>query len=132
MAANRSPSKCRILIVDDDHVVLALMQDFLQGAGYPIEFAADALYATGLAIRQRPALVLLDIQLPGGNGLTVLKRLKSNTHTQNIPVIVVSASEDPTMSRQVTELGAAAYLSKPITRTDLLTVVDQVLNPQQG
>jgi CheY-like chemotaxis protein len=130
MSASRHPSKCRILIVDDDHVFLSLMKEFLQSAGYPVEFAANALYATGLAIQQRPALVLLDVQLPGGNGLTVLKRLKSNTHTQIIPVIVVSASDDPTMSRQVTELGAAAYLSKPITRADLLTTIEHVLNPQ--
>ena len=122
-----------ILIVDDDQVFLALVKAFLQDAGHRLEFAADGLYATGLAIRQRPNLILLDIQLPGGDGLTVLKRLKSNTHTRNIPVIVVSASENSgAVSNQVTALGAAAYLSKPITRADLLAAIEQALNPQPG
>ena len=73
---------------------------------------------------------MLDIQLPGGNGLTVLKRLKSNVHTQNIPVIVVNASDDPTtMSRQVTELGAAGYLAKPLRGADLLAAIEHLLDP---
>jgi DNA-binding NarL/FixJ family response regulator len=56
----------------------------------------------------------------------------SSCSTSSFQVIVVSASDDPTMSRQGTELGAAAYLSKPITRTDLLTAIEQVANPQPG
>lgn len=132
MSKNRKSTSCRILIVDDDHVFLTLVQGLLQGTGHRLEFAADALQATGLAIRERPDLILLDLQLPGGDGLTILKRLKSNSHTRNIPVVIVSASDPSIASSEASQLGAAAYLSKPITRAGLLATIEQVLDSKQG
>jgi CheY-like chemotaxis protein len=119
--------------VDDDHVFLTLVQGLLQGTGHRLKFAADALQATSLAIRERPDLVLLDLQLPGGDGLTILKRLKSNSHTRNIPVVIYISASDPNIaSSEASQLGAAAYLPKPITRAGLLATIEQVLNSRQG
>jgi CheY-like chemotaxis protein len=85
-----------------------------------------------MAIRERPTLILLDILMPGGDGLTLLKRLKGNTHTQKIPVVIISAFKDPAAaSAQGKALGAAAYLSKPITRADLMTAIEQALHQGQ-
>ena len=107
------------------------MKGFLQNTGHRVDFAADALQATGLAIRDRPDLVLLDIQLPGGDGLTVLKRLKSNAHTRNIPVIIISASDPVPFPHRWRSLARRPTFRNRLP-VDLLATIEQVQNLQEG
>jgi len=104
----------KILIADDDRVTLETLGAQLRGAGFQILTAMDAMQAFMVAQRSAPDAVLLDIQMPGGTGLDTLKRLRTSTKTQAIPVIAISGLKDPEMSKRVLALGAAEFLPKPV------------------
>jgi len=82
----------RILVVDDDTDTVQLLTGLLQTAGYTVLAALDPNQALMQAQRERPALILTDILMPAGGGLSVLKRLKMSAKTGTIPIIVVTAS----------------------------------------
>jgi CheY-like chemotaxis protein len=104
----------KILIADDDRVTLETLGAQLRGAGFQILTAMDAMQAFMVAQRSAPDAVLLDIQMPGGTGLDTLKRLRTSSKTQAIPVIAISGLQDPEMSKRVLALGAAEFLPKPV------------------
>jgi CheY-like chemotaxis protein len=104
----------KILIADDDRVTLETLGAQLRGAGFQILTAMDAMQAFMVAQRSAPDAVLLDIQMPGGTGLDTLKRLRTSSKTQAIPVIAISGLKDPEMSKRVLALGAAEFLPKPV------------------
>ena len=85
------------------------------------------MQAFSIAIRTGPAAVLLDMNMPSGTGLEVLKRLKNSSKTHEIPVIVVSGSIDEKTAGVVKELGAMDYLPKPVDFDKLLQALHRVL-----
>lgn len=103
-----------ILLAEDDRVTLETLAAKLQGVGYQVVTAMDAMQAVMVAQRQALDAVLLDIQMPGGTGLDALKRLRASTKTQLIPVIVISGSDVPDASDRARALGAAEFLPKPV------------------
>ena len=113
----------KILIVEDDQDTRQLLRIRLEANGYEIAFAADAVTALRVARDERPDLVLLDMGLPGGDGVVVMERLKSFPALESIPVIVVSAREPETTEARATEAGARAFLQKPIDMDALLAAV---------
>jgi DNA-binding response OmpR family regulator len=92
-----------------------------------VVFAVDALQTFMVALRSTPDLILLDINMPGGTGIGVLKRLRVSNKTQQIPVIVVSSDEKPTTEAMARELGAADSLHKPVDEQRLSDFVHRVL-----
>jgi two-component system cell cycle response regulator len=104
----------KILVADDDKVTLDTLGAQLRGAGFQVITAMDAMQAFMAAQRGAPDAVVLDIQMPGGTGLDTLKRLRSSTKTQAIPVIVISALLDPEMGKRVLALGAVEFFPKPV------------------
>jgi CheY-like chemotaxis protein len=80
----------------------------------------DTVQATGIALREKPRLILTDIGLPGGSGLILLDRLRANVHTNGIPTIVVTAQTKPGLEAMVRAKGAVAFLQKPIEKKVLL------------
>lgn len=98
---------------DDDRVTLETLGAQLRGAGYQVVTAMDAMQAFMMAQRTGPDVVLRDIQMPGGTGLDTLKRLRTSTKTQNIPVVVVSALPGP-VGKQALALGAVDFFPKPV------------------
>src|SRR5438445_4607523 len=102
-----------ILVADDDRVLAQLLSSRLSKANYSVVVSYDAMHAFMAALRLAPAAVILDINMPGGSGLEVLKRLKSSTKTSLIPVIVLSGSVDPAEQQNVLNLGADEFLAKP-------------------
>ena len=80
-----------------------------------------------LALHERPALVLLDIQLPGIDGFEVLRRLRLHPATRDIPVVAVSANAMPADREKAARAGFADYVTKPIDLAQLLAVVDAQL-----
>jgi len=102
---------------------------FLKSKGFESIFAVDALQAGMAALRSDPQLILLDINMPGGTGIEVLKRLRMSTKTQHIPVIVVSGEENPETEATVRGLGAVAFLRKPVEQEQLCAAVDSALHP---
>jgi signal transduction histidine kinase/ActR/RegA family two-component response regulator len=117
----------RIVLIDDDRPSLDLLTAYLSGAEFSVATARDG--AAGLASVRRtvPAAVLLDIRLPGIDGWEVLKRLKDDPVTRDVPVIIVSIVDEKPRGAA---LGAAAYLVKPVSRDDLFTALAAVGLPR--
>ncbi len=122
--------KKTILIVDDSAETRLLLSAHLK-AHYRTVFAADALQAISVALKERPDAILLDLGLPGGNGLIVLQRLQSNTSLGCIPVIIVSADNPRMAEARTIEAGAVAFLQKPVDHNKLIAVVQEAVGMAQ-
>jgi len=119
--------KKTILIVDDNADTRLLFSARLRANQYHTVFAADALQAISVARKEQPDAILLDLGLPGGNGLLVLERLKTNASLSCIPVIIVS-SEDPQVAEaRAIQAGAVAFLQKPVDQDKLIASVQQAM-----
>ena len=103
------------------------MKTFLRDTNFFCLSAGDALQATGIAVREKPRIILLDIGLPGGDGVLLLERLRANTHTQGIPIVVATAQTAPNLEAKVRDKGASAFLKKPIDQQILLETLQRVL-----
>jgi len=104
----------KILIADDDRVTLETLGAQLRGVGFQVLTAMDAMQAFMVAQRSAPDAVLLDIQMPGGTGFDTLKRLRTSSKTQAIPVIAISGLKDPATGKRALTLGAAEFFPKPV------------------
>jgi CheY-like chemotaxis protein len=104
----------KVLVADDDPVTLETLGAQLRGLGYEVVTAMDAMQAFMLAQRSNPDAVLLDIQMPGGTGLDTLKRLRTSTKTQNIPVLAMSALPGAEPKARALALGALEFYPKPV------------------
>ncbi len=114
---------CKVLLVDDEPDIRKLAKLLLQRAGYEVLVAENGLEGLAKAEAAHPEVVLLDVMMPGMSGFDVLKRLKENAATQDIPVIIFSAlgaDRQINMSRQ---LGAESHLEKPYQAQQLLEQV---------
>ena len=116
-----------ILLADDDLVTLRLLTATLNHEGYRVVTAMDAMQAVMVAHRTVPDAILMDVMMPGGSGLQVLKRLKASTETQQIPIIAISSSADPTLPAQTVALGAEAFLQKPVDLVQLNELLRSLL-----
>ncbi len=96
----------------------------LLATGYDVAFAPDAGVAIGIALRERPDLILLDLILPVGDGIGVLERLKRNAELQAIPVIVLTVCDPKVHREQCLNLGALAFLQKPPDQALLVAIRD--------
>jgi two-component system, OmpR family, KDP operon response regulator KdpE len=114
--------KHNILIVDDDQDLLVGLSVWLRAAGYQITVAPDAGSAFHAAVEHMPDLILLDLGLPGRDGLAVLQRLKDSPSTAHIPVIVITA-RDGSNESTVLDAGAVAFYQKPIENAELLEAI---------
>lgn len=127
----------RILIVEDTPANMLLAGTILQSAGHTLLQAADAPQGLALAREHRPDLVLMDIQLPGMDGLAATRALKSDERTETIPVLALTAFAMKGDEERMRAAGCAAYVSKPLRYQLLLAAVDDLLmhdgvNNQEG
>jgi two-component system KDP operon response regulator KdpE len=104
----------KVLLIDDDPVLARVFSVQLRGAGYDVAVACDGVQSVGAVRRERPDLILLDIGLPGGDGYTVLKRLKAIVHLSAIPIIAVSGRAAETDRDRMLAAGADDYFQKPV------------------
>ena len=116
----------KVLIVDDDKELARGLGISLTASGYKVVIAQDAVMATSIARREQPDVVVLDLGLPGGDGFTVMERLRSNNSTSLIPVIILSARDISNEQRALSE-GALAYLQKPVQSAKLLATIEAAL-----
>lgn len=115
----------RILVVDDNPHVVDILGTYLREEGYGVLSALTSDEGLKLAILSRPELVLLDIALPGTNGIELLKRIRSVNPTTR--VIMVTGNSDPVLAREALELGALAYIDKPFDLAYLKRVIATAL-----
>ena len=118
----------KILVADDDRVMSQLICAIVREAGHAPIAAFDAMQALMFAMRPPlPAAIILDINMPGGTGLEALRKLKLNSRTTHIPVIVLSGSVELDMPQQVKTLGADEFLAKPINPELLALTLQRAL-----
>ena len=121
-------AKENILIVDDEEDVLELVRYNLEKNGYGTETACTGEEALTKASARLPDLILLDLMLPCIDGLEVCKKLKSNTKTQNIPVIMLTARGEEADIVTGLELGAEDYITKPFSPKVLVARVRRIFH----
>ena len=124
-----SPSRemMKILVADDDPLMVQLLRTGLRGQGWNVLVAADAMQVGMFAMNQAPDAILLDINMPGGTGVTALKRLKQSVKTSQIPVIVLSGTTDPEIPDTVRAMGAEAFLPKPVDLDEVIRLLRELL-----
>ena len=122
-----------ILVVEDNDKNRKLVRDVLTAKGYRLIEAETGEDGLRLAHEQRPALVLMDIQLPGIDGIETLRRLRADAATAAIPVIAVTASAMTQDRQKILAAGFDAYQSKPISIRPFVDLVREVLDrPARG
>jgi two-component system cell cycle response regulator DivK len=117
-----------ILIVEDNPKNLKLVRDTLQVTGYQTIEAETGEEGVRLARERRPALILMDIQLPGMNGVEALRQLRADPITSAIPVIAVTASVMTGDRTRIMAAGFNAFHGKPISVRQLLATVREILD----
>ncbi|MGB0911105.1 MAG: response regulator transcription factor [Nitrospirales bacterium] len=113
----------RILVVEDDENIVKALGVRLKSKGYDVVAAYDAVMGMQKAMEQTPDLILLDIMMPGGNGVTLAERLKNSTKTGTIPIIFLTASKQSDLRQQALSLGAIGFFEKPFDFDELLATV---------
>ena len=116
-----------ILIVEDNEKNMKLVRDVLQAKGYATVEAVTGEDGVRLAAERMPDMILMDIQLPGINGIEALRQLRTNPATAAIPAVAVTASVMQQDRKQITEAGFDAYVGKPINLKEFLETVRAVL-----
>jgi CheY-like chemotaxis protein len=121
-------SNVKVLIVDHDATNLRLARRVLESEGFDVCEATDAVSAFEVLKTCRPAMMVLDIQLPGMDGWELTRRLKSNFATREIPIIIVTAFGSIADRASAIAAGCVEFLEKPISSTDLPEVIRRHLN----
>ncbi len=121
-----------VLIIEDDDDIRGFAVRVLEMEGYAVLQAADGAAGLGLARRDPPSLVLLDLRLPDCDGWFVLSQLRSDAELSGVPVVMFTASAAVSQRSQALASGAAEYLVKPLSATDLRNAVRAVLQGERG
>ena len=133
MTDSHSPaSKKTIMVVDDTIEIVTLLKLILEREGYLVQSAYRGKEVFKLLEEQKPDLIILDVMMPQMDGFEVLTRLKGNPATASIPVILLTVKGQPEDVREGYQLGAAYYLTKPLSAPELLTGINSLLSKDQG
>ena len=116
-----------ILVVEDNEANQLLASSVLERAGYRVAVASNSVEALDAIKRSEPALILMDIQLPGKDGLAFTRELKADPATAAIPIVALTALAMPGDLARSLEAGCAGYISKPIDTRTLTTEVQKYL-----
>jgi DNA-binding response OmpR family regulator len=117
-----------LLVVDDEIMNRKLIEAIMAAENHEIITAEDGIQALACVAETRPDLILLDIMMPGMNGLEVVRRLKGDAATADIPVIMVTAMADHESITQALDAGADECMSKPVNAAELVLRVRNRLN----
>ncbi len=112
-----------VLVVDDSREVAMSIKVLLEAADFRVAIASNALECVRLARTERPAVILLDILMPGMDGATVAGVMHDTTELQRIPVVLLSALPEDQIQEKVRESGAEGYVAKPFRKEGLLEMV---------
>ena len=122
----------KVLCIDDNRLTRQVLADTLAAHGVLPLTAADGPTGLAMAATERPHLILVDVVLPGIDGLEVCRRLRANPRTEAIPLIVLTALGDPQLNAQAFEAGADLVLGKPAAPDKLMATVRAALALQKG
>jgi two-component system, OmpR family, alkaline phosphatase synthesis response regulator PhoP len=117
----------KILVVEDEPDILRVLHKRLSEAGFEVFGAVDAYQGMQRAREQKPDLVILDLMIPAGGGLSLLKNMRASMHIGFIPVIVLTGMENEKYRQEVMDEGVEAYLQKPYDPQELLGEINRIL-----
>jgi len=117
-----------VLVADDDEDVLELVAAVLEEEGYEIETARDGLEALDRLSTRRPDLALLDVRMPGVDGVELSRRIRRNPRTRDVPVILLSALVHAKYVARGFAAGATDYIRKPFSPNELIARVGATLD----
>lgn len=121
-----------VLIADDDEFIRRLVTTTLEDvAGVRLLEARDGREAVELAVRTRPALILLDVAMPGLDGIEACRRLRAEPATSETPIVMLTAHIGDEDEARAVAAGADRYLTKPFSPLDLLRLVDELPSPER-
>ncbi len=116
-----------ILVVDDSPTELYILKGILEEAGYGVITAGDGESGVERALSEKPALILMDVVMPGMNGFQATRKLSKDPETSGIPIIVVTTKDQETDRTWGMRQGAKEYLVKPVAAAELLHKVKSLL-----
>jgi len=116
-----------VLLVEDSDDTRHYYRDFLNHRGYRVLAEASAEAALQVARRRHPDVIVMDLQMPGLDGIEATRQLRQDPLTRDIPVVAVTGYGWKTVARIAAQVGFAAFVTKPCASIDLVTTVDQVL-----
>ena len=117
----------RVLIIEDNLSNLELTSELIQATGHQAICATSGNDALSIARAEQPDLILLDVQLPGVDGLTVARALKAEPATKEIPIVGISAHAMPEDEARALQAGCIAYLRKPLDTRHFLDLMERLL-----
>ncbi len=118
-----------VLVADDNDVAQRLCRRVLEKAGFGVLIAGDGLQAVDSALRQRPAMILMDVAMPGIDGLEAMRRIKAEI--PSMPIVIASAHSMASDRERFLAAGADDVLSKPFRLADLVSIVQKLARPTQ-
>ena len=117
----------RVLVIDDDPQARALAAAVLESAGYKVQGAQAGEAGLTMATADPPDVIVLDLQMPGMDGYEVCRILRQGPRTREIPVVMLTASDDPALNRKAYAAGAQACVPKPFRQQGLLVAIQAAL-----
>ncbi len=122
----------KVLVVEDEQDIRELLRFNLEQEGFHVVEAGDGELALALARRERPAVIILDIMLPGMSGLDICRTLRQEEETARVPIVMLTAKAAESDKVVGLEIGADDYVTKPFSPRELLARVRAVLRRAQG
>jgi two-component system alkaline phosphatase synthesis response regulator PhoP len=122
----------KVLVVDDAPDIVRLVRDYLEHAGFSVLAAANGVDAIRIARSERPDLIVLDLGLPGRDGLDVTRELHRDSAVSSVPIVMLTARADESDKLVGLELGADDYVTKPFSAKELVARVRAVLRRAQA
>jgi len=123
----KATQNARVMVVDDSATIRAVMGRMLEVDGYQVTRAVDGESALEMAKSEPPALIFLDIVLPGINGFAVLRSLRHDPLTQHIPIVMISGNPQATEQFYVQRFGADDFISKPFGQNEVARSIDRLV-----
>jgi CheY-like chemotaxis protein len=116
-----------ILCIDDDPLVLGVCTMALENRGYRVVMATQGRAGIAIAQKERPALILLDVMMPGMDGFEVCRHLRDDPTLRHTPIILMTAMKEPELDAKGAEAGATLSIRKPFDPEQIVNTVDQAL-----
>ncbi|HTU00235.1 MAG TPA: response regulator [Candidatus Sulfotelmatobacter sp.] len=124
---NAARRRREVLVIDDDPHVVAMVSAILSPDRFQVSGAEAGDAGIALATARAPDLILLDLEMPGKTGYQVCHLLKQDAATRRIPIVMLTASDDPALNRTAYAAGAAACILKPFRRDAVIGVIEAAL-----
>jgi DNA-binding response OmpR family regulator len=116
----------RILVVEDQDSIRRMIEALVEARGYKVTAVGSGTKAIDVALTDPPDMVLLDLNIPGYDGFEVCRRLRAESVTRDVPVLIISALDDLDSREKAASAGATAYYTKPFSPIALLKEIDRL------